>query len=146
MDTKRTFFLTSVCANRNPIFRNEHRARLFLDIFFQYREQEKYLVHAFVLMPDHLHAIITPGEVVSLEKAVQFIKGGSSFRLGKMLPPKTEVWQRGFVQHRIEGMQDFEKHVEYVHQNPVRARLVKQAERYPYSSAHPAFHLDAWPF
>src|ERR1051326_1004831 len=52
----------------------------FLEVFFDYRKQEKYSIHAFVLMPDHLHALLTPAEMLSLEKAMQFIQGGSSFR------------------------------------------------------------------
>jgi putative transposase len=146
MQTKRTFFVTAICANRNPIFRDENLARLFLEIFFDYQKQEKYLIRAFVVMPDHVHAIITPAEVVSLEKAMQFIKGGSSFRLGNILPAKTEIWQRGFTPPRIDGPDDFFQHVEYVHQNPVRAKLVKKQEEYLYSSVHHGFVLDAAPF
>jgi putative transposase len=108
MQTKRTFFVTAICANRNAMFRNENVARLFLAGFFDYRRQEKFWIHAFVLMPDHLHAIITPSEVVSLEKAMQYIKGGSSFRIiRKSLPSKTEIWQRGFTQHRLQDEEGF---------------------------------------
>jgi putative transposase len=46
-----------------------------------YHSQGKFLLHAFVIMPDHFHALITPAENVSLEKAMQYIKGGFSFRL-----------------------------------------------------------------
>ena len=145
MQNKRTFFVTAICANRNPIFGNETAARLFLEVFFDYRKQEKYRIHAFVLMPDHLHAIITPNLVISLEKAMQFIKGGSSFRLGKLLPTKTEIWQRGFAQHRVADEEDFMRHVEYIHQNPVRAGLVRNAEQYRHSSAHAGFALDSSP-
>jgi putative transposase len=146
VNNNRTFFVTSVCANRHPLFRDEQNARIFLDVLFGYRKQERFSIHAFVLMPDHFHGVITPGDVISLEKAVQFIKGGSSFRLGKVLPAKTEVWQRGFTLHRIESNEDFSKHVEYVHQNPVRAGLAKRAEEHPYSSAHPGFSVDQPPF
>ena len=57
-------------------------------------------MHEFVIMPDHFHLIITPIEI-TLERAVQFIKGGFSFRLNKGLKLKREVWQTSFVDRRI---------------------------------------------
>jgi putative transposase len=50
-----------------------------------------------VVMPDHFHALVTPADEISLEKAVQFIKGGFSFRLKSSLP----VWHPSFTNHRI---------------------------------------------
>jgi putative transposase len=63
--------------------------------------------------------LVTPAEDVSLEKTIQFIKGGFSFRLKS----GREVWQRGYTEHRIQDAEDFERHVEYIAQNPVRAGL-----------------------
>jgi putative transposase len=72
-------------------------ARLLLQTLLDYRAQGKYLLHEFVIMPDHVHLLITPGENLSLERAVQFIKGGFSFRLRSKFP----VWQESFTNHRI---------------------------------------------
>jgi putative transposase len=49
---------------------------------------------------------------------------------------KTPIWQRGFTDHRIRDAHDFQIRLEYIHQNPVRARMVERAEMYPYSSAY----------
>jgi REP-associated tyrosine transposase len=76
----RTFFVTSVANGRSPIFRKEEMARLFLNVLQDYRGQGRYLLHEFVVMPDHFHLIVTPAADVSLEKAGQYIKGGFSFR------------------------------------------------------------------
>jgi putative transposase len=76
MDSQRTFFITTVTWRRLPIFRNEARTRLLLDVMLDYREQWKYRLHEFVIMPDHIHALIRPTPTISLERAVQFIKGG----------------------------------------------------------------------
>ena len=143
MDSRRTFFITTVTWRRLPIFRNEARTRLLLDVMLDYREQWKYLLHEFVIMPDHIHALITPAPTISLERAVQFIKGGFSYRLRKK--EKMEVWQPSFTNHRIRDAEDYERHRSYIHLNPVRARLVADAREYPYSSASPIFKADDVP-
>ncbi|HET9406411.1 MAG TPA: transposase [Candidatus Sulfotelmatobacter sp.] len=81
MNADRIFFITTITAQRRPIFRREPVAKLFIETLAHYREQGKFLLHEFVVMPDHVHALITPAEQISLERAVQFIKGGFSFRL-----------------------------------------------------------------
>src|SRR5208337_3370086 len=123
----RTFFITSVTAQRRPLFRCAATAELLVDVFLRYRAQGKYLLHEFVVMPDHFHALITPADGISLERAAQFIKGGFSFRLKSSLP----VWQASFTNHRIRDERDFERHREYIRMNPVRAGL----EDWPHSSA-----------
>lgn len=140
MDEQRTFFITTVTWRRLPIFRNEGRARLLIDVFFDYRQQRKYLLHEFVIMPDHVHALVTPATEISLERAVQFIKGGFSYRLRK--EEKMEVWQPSFTNHRIRDREDYERHREYIRLNPVRAKLVVNAREYPYSSANQVFTMD----
>jgi putative transposase len=77
MDTDRTFFITTVTAQRQIIFRRETTADLLIATLSHYRDERKYLLHEFVIMPDHVHALITPSAEISLERAVQFIKGGS---------------------------------------------------------------------
>ncbi len=104
-----------------------------MDVLKHYREHEKYELHEFVIIPDHLHLLITPAAGLSLERAIQLIKGGFSYRLGKAKPGL--VWQESFTNHRIRDDHDYARHAEYIRLNPVRARLVKKPESYPYSSA-----------
>ena len=137
----RTFFITSVTAQRRPIFRHDPTATLFMETLLHYRSQSKYLLHEFVIMPDHFHALITPSEEISLEKAIQFIKGRFSHRLHSRIP----VWQGGFTNHRIRDVEDFEHHREYIRMNPVRARLADRPGKYSYSSAGQAISLDPPP-
>jgi putative transposase len=138
MDSDRIFFVTTVTAQRQPIFRREATSNLLIDTLAHYRDQRKFLLHEFVVMPDHLHALITPGDEISLERAMQFIKGGFSFRLHAHGP----VWQASFSNHRVRDREDYQKHREYIRLNPVRARLAARAEEYPYSSAPGRFPLD----
>ncbi|HWZ83569.1 MAG TPA: transposase [Terriglobales bacterium] len=137
----RTFFITSVTAQRKTIFQRDATSDLLVDVFQHYRVQGKYLFHDFVIMPDHFHALITPAPEISLEKAVQFIKGGFSFRLKSKLP----VWQPSFTNHRIRDDEDFARHRDYIRMNPVRAGLAAKGENYPYSSANGKFALDPMP-
>ncbi len=143
MDSNRTFFITTVTWQRRPIFRDEFKARPLLEVFFHYRQQGKFLLHEFVIMPDHLHLLITPAPSFSLERAVQFIKGGYSYRLGKTC--KIPVWQQSFTNHRVRDAEDFAKHRVYIQFNPVRAGLVERPEDYPYSSLNFRAQLDELP-
>jgi putative transposase len=138
---ERTFFITSVTAQRKTLFQHIPSADLLLDVILHYRAQRKYALHELVIMPDHFHALITPAIEVSLERAVQFIKGGFSFRLKSRFP----VWQASFTNHRIRDDEDFEQHREYIRMNPVRAGLARTPAEYPYSSARGQFALDPAP-
>jgi putative transposase len=142
-DAQRTFFITTVTWQRVPIFRKEARARLLIEVMLGYRDQGKYLLHEFVVMPDHIHLLLTPAPEISLERAVQFIKGGYSYRLRKV--EKIQVWQESFTNHRIRDPEDYERHCEYIRMNPVRAGLVRDAAAYPFSSAGSGLRRDAMP-
>jgi REP-associated tyrosine transposase len=115
---EQTYFVTSSTWERRPLFRTQTFAELFVAVLGHYRGSS-YLLHEFVLMPDHFHLLITPDEV--LERAVQKIKGGFSFRVKKELGSNAEIWQRGFSDHRIRDWEDYRQHREYIYLNPARA-------------------------
>jgi putative transposase len=134
--------VTAATWGRRDLLRNERWARLLMDTLCHYRGKA-YLLHEFVIMPDHLHAILTP--LTSLEKAVQFIKGGFSYRAKKELGSNLEVWQPGFSDHRVRDASDYRLHAICVRQNPVRKGLCEAAEQYGYSSASGRYELDGVP-
>jgi len=76
---------------------------------------------------------------------MQLIKGGFSYRVKKELGLNSEIWQRGYVDHRIRDLNDYEGHVTYIRQNPVEAHLASREEEYPYSSACAHFERDPCP-
>ncbi|MFZ0914194.1 MAG: transposase [Candidatus Korobacteraceae bacterium] len=137
-----TYFVTSATWERRPLFRNPDWAKLFVEVLHSYRGRA-YLLHEYVLMPEHFHVIITP--LTSLEQAVQFVKGGFSFRAKKDLKSSMEVWQRGFSDHRIRDAEDYVRHVEYIRRNPVGRKLVEHAMDYPYCSQFPGSEKDEVP-
>jgi putative transposase len=141
-NNQQTYMVTSETWGRRSLFRVDRWAELFVEILEHYRGSA-YQLHAFVVMPDHFHVLITPAG--ALEKAVQFIKGGFSHRAKVELGSSMEVWQKGFSDHRIRDLSDFENHVKYIHENPVRAGLCATSADYPYSSASGAFPVDDVP-
>ncbi len=120
-------------------------ARLFLDTLARYRNQGRFLIHEFVLMPDHFHLLLTPAPEISLEKVLQLLKGGFSFRVKRELGSNAEIWQEGFTEHRVKGAEDFERHAVYIRENPVRKGLAEDAAAYPYGSAAGSIEVDPAP-
>lgn len=82
---------------------------------------------------------------MTIERAVQFVKGGFAFRAGRELGFSAPVWQRGFSKVRILDFGAFKRTQEYIRNNPVERNLVSHVETYPYSSAYPGFEIDAAP-
>lgn len=106
-----------------------------------YRVSGRFALHAFAIMPDHLHLLVTPAEDVSLEKTIQFIKGGFSFRLKS----KLGVWERGHFDKRVPDKAAYEACVRYIDENAVKSGMVETACAYRFSSAGAGIELDPMP-
>ncbi len=126
--TTGTFFITAITYNRRRLFRLPTNAELFIETLQHYRHKGLFKLHAFVVMPDHVHLLLTTDD---LSRSIRHIKGGFSHRYSSGLP----VWQRGFTDHLIGNAEDFEIHRHYIHHNPVRANLAATADLYLFSSA-----------
>src|ERR1700733_3348625 len=137
------YFVTGSTFQKQSRFQNERMAHLFLDVLFHYRRQDRYLLHEFVLMPDHFHLLITPTE--TLERALQLIKGGFSFRARKELGFGGEIWQTSFYDRRVRDVEEYRAFREYIRHNPVKKGLASVPEDYDYSSAGQEFQLDGLP-
>jgi putative transposase len=83
--------------------------------------------------------ILTPRDK-TISQIMNLIKGGFSHRLASKLP----VWQRGFADHQIRGHEDFTIRQNYIHQNPLTARLAETPEDYRYTSANTTMPLDPY--
>jgi putative transposase len=73
---ERTFFVTSSIAAKRNLLQSERSARLFIDVLYYYRAQQKYMLHAFVAMPDHFHVLITV-KSISIERPSNSSKADS---------------------------------------------------------------------
>jgi putative transposase len=140
-----SYFVTTKCWEGRTVFQVTETAEILLNTLFHYKDSGAYLLHEFVIMPDHLHLMLTPGFQTSLEKAVQLIKGGSSHRIRKGRGVRMEIWQVGFHDWTIRDLEDWKAKANYIHMNPVRARLCEGAEGWPYSTANSEFSLDGLP-
>jgi putative transposase len=131
--TSGTFFITTITYNRRRLFQVPANANLFLETLQHYRALGAYKLHAFVVMPDHVHLLLTPN-AKTISQVMNLIKGAFSRRLASNFP----IWQKGFADHLVLDAAHFESRRTYIHQNPVHVNLITAPELYPYSSAYRA--------
>jgi putative transposase len=136
------YFVTTDTWQKHPLFINTVMANIVVEQIVSCRDRGFYKLHAFVVMPDHLHLLLTPSDATTVEKAMQMIKGGSSHRIGLERPNKFPMWQTGFHDRWIRDAEEYRGSKQYIEQNPVVARLSEAAEAYPYSSASGSYVLD----
>ena len=111
-------------------------ANLFIDVLRSGVRSRRFDVLNFVVMPNHVHLLLRLPAGKELERAMQFIKGGFSFRAKKELGFNGEVWQRGFSDVLVADEESLHEHVRYIEQNPVRAGLASAPEAYVFGFAH----------
>ncbi len=140
-----TYFVTVNCESGRQLLKGEV-AEILADQIMSCREKGYYFLHEFCVMPNHLHALMTPAGEATLEKAVQMIKGGASYRIRKQRKFST-LWQDGYHDWRCRTEEDSSAYAAYIRQNPVKAGLVIERDSWPYSSANPKFaeSLDPLP-
>ncbi len=98
-------------------YQNQPRPRLVavgtkrrVDVLRSYVAAGKFRLHDFVVMPNHLHVLLTVGEGMTMERAMQLIKGGFSYRLKREYGYLGEVWQRGFSETRAPDPESFSRY------------------------------------
>jgi putative transposase len=142
--TGATYFFTVNLANRkNNLLINEiDKLRNTLN---KVKKSHPFKLDAMVILPEHLHAIFTlPKYDNNFAKRWSLIKAGFSRQLpkreaiGQSRKSKGErgIWQRRYWEHLIRDEKDFEKHVNYIHYNPVKHGYVKQPKDWKYSTIH----------
>ncbi len=92
-------------------------------------------MHALVVMPNHVHLLFTPlrdaqGNQFSMQEILQAIKGTSAHRVNKALRRSGPVWQEESFDHVLRSSEDIGGYVEYICENPVRARLAPVPSEY----------------
>jgi putative transposase len=125
------YFVTTDTWQRRQLFLKPDPARIVLEQLLDCREKGFYTLHSFVLMPEHLHVLLTPGEGASIEKAVQVIKGGSAFKIRKELNYTSPVWHAGYHDRWIRDVQEFRIRKQYIELNPVKSRQTERPADYP---------------
>src|SRR5262245_5043824 len=82
-DGLRTFFVTSKSSQGKSLLQSERMATLFIDVLRSYASAGRFKIHDFVVMPNHMHLLMTVDQTMSIERAVQLIKGGFPIALKK---------------------------------------------------------------
>lgn len=116
-----TYAVTTVTSGRRALFSRTSNAELLIKIIFHYRDQGRYRLHAFAVMPEHLHVLLTPASNQTIERCAQCIKGGFSHEVPKLFGGA--IWQAGFHEHRVRDAADFLNQAEYIATNPAKRRL-----------------------
>ncbi len=138
-----TFFFTVTLADRCSSVLVDHVASL-RGAFRQTRRERPFAIDAIVVLPDHLHTIMTlPGDDSDFSGRWRRIKALFTRDVAQRGLPITrnsrgefDLWQRRFWEHTVRDEDDFARHVDYIHFNPVKHGLTKRVNDWPYSSFH----------
>jgi len=132
LNPSRIFFATTKTSMGMRLLQSERNAGLLIDVLRSLVAERKFELHDFVIMPDHAHLLIEVRDDMTIEKAMQLIKGRFSHRLSHEFGYKGEVWQRGFTEVQVMNKQALETHRAYIAENPVKAGLAASTEEYPF--------------
>ena len=137
------FFTVNLAERKNTLLVDEFDK--LRNVINKVKKQHPFRLDAMVVLPEHLHALLTlPTNDKDFATRWMLIKSGFSRqlpkheRINKSRQRKGErgIWQRRYWEHLIRDEQDFERHVDYIHYNPVKHGYVKQAVDWPYSTIH----------
>jgi putative transposase len=139
-----TYFFTLTLADRKSNLLVEEICRL-RKAYATVNQRYPFQTIAICVLPDHLHAIWTlPSNDHDYSQRWQLIKrnfstglpASTTQSLSKENKREKGIWQRRFWEHQIRDAVDLQRHVDYIHHNPVKHGLVKQVKDWPYSSFH----------
>lgn len=100
-----------------------------------FHDQEKYRLVAWVVMPNHVHMLCTPGAGYDLAGIMHSVKSFTSNEANKMLSRTGRFWQKEYFDRYIRNATQFSRTVQYIEMNPVKANLCRRPEAWPFSSA-----------
>ena len=146
-----SYFFTVVTLDRTPVFINESRIEALRQAFRKVMAARPFQIDAMVVLPEHLHCIWRmPEEDADYSSRWREIKKSCSRQIDAAINARHErrVWQRRFWEHAIRDEEDWRKHVDYIHYNPVKHRLVSRPGDWPWSSFSRAvskgWHEESW--
>jgi REP element-mobilizing transposase RayT len=98
-------------------------------------DRERYRLHAWVVMPNHVHVLLTPAEAVSLSAIVHSWKSFSGVQANRLLARSGPFWQTDYFDHYVRNQIHFNATIEYIQQNPVKAGLCCHPGEWPFGNA-----------
>src|ERR1700743_694246 len=137
------FFITAQTFEKRFYLQSERTSGLLVDVLLNYREKKEYLLHELVIMPNHFHLLLTP--MRTLERAMQCVKGGFSYRVKRELNFPHTFWQTSFYDRRVRDAEEYRQFKKYIYLNPLKQRLCEKPEEWQWSSASGKFVVDPIP-
>jgi len=149
-----TYFFTVNLLQRQGNDLLTRHVNLLRDTVRLVRKHHPFVIHGWVVLPDHLHCVIElPSNDSDFATRWRLIKMGvskglpQSERRSRVRVNRGErgIWQRRYWEHLIRDEADFRAHMDYVHFNPVKHGLVKRVVEWPYSTFHRLVEQDIYP-
>ena len=119
--------------DRRPIFSSTTIAHSTIDVLVAHREKTGVALHAYCLMPDHVHLLLSPSlvcDVITFVGQFKNLAQRAAWRFGI----QGSFWQKGFYDHFIRTDEQLTAAIRYILENPIRAGLVHDINDYPFSS------------
>ena len=144
-----TFFFTVVTFHRCPILATVEARTILQSTWKNVQERFAFTTYAICLLPDHIHCIWTlPDSDTNYSlrwKEIKRLFSREYGRLGenrdarnvsRVKRKELNIWQRRFWEHTIRDERDFERHLDYIHYNPVKHGIVQRVRDWQWSSFH----------
>nr|WP_288454134.1 transposase [uncultured Pseudomonas sp.] len=148
-----TYFFTLVLADRRQDWLVSHIAALRQSIH-QKQQRAPFALQAWVVLPEHCHLLMRlPEGDRDFSNRLRRIKGDFSrqiplpadLRQSQRAKGERGVWQRRFWEHAIRDEDDWRRHMDYIHHNPVKHGLVARVSDWPHSSFHAYVQRGVYP-
>ena len=126
------YLVTSATHRRAPVFADFRSARALICVLRESAEAGMAEWLAWVIMPDHFHALLRLGAACQLGELVQTVKGRSARRINALCARQQRLWQPGFHDHALRAEEERLAVARYIVANPLRAGLVRRIGDYPH--------------
>ena len=126
------YLVTSATHRRAPVFADFRAARALICVLRESADAGTAEWLAWVIMPDHLHALLRLEASTDLGKLMQTVKGRSARRINALAARRQRLWQPGFHDHALRAEEDRMAVARYIVANPLRAGLVRRIGDYPH--------------
>jgi len=138
-----SWFFTIVTNQRRAFLTNADNIKILREAFKQVKEKYPFTIEAIVVMPDHLHCILTlPTDDSNFATRWRLIKTWFTKHSDTDLHP---VWQKRYWEHLLRDEDDFKRHIDYIHYNPVKHDYVNAVVDWQYSSFHKFVRQGIYP-
>ncbi len=129
-------FITQVVQDRAPVFRNPAHIELLLSILRRVQTLHPFAMLAYTFMPDHFHLLIRPTGNSNFSQIMHSLKVNftRAYKSELEIDGSMKFWQKRFWEHTIRDENDLERHMDYIHYNPVKHGLVQRPQDWVYSS------------